>query len=211
MRELEFLPTWYHQTRRRRRIVMLLGWMTLVLVAGLGLWMFLIDRNVSAANSAVASLKHELDGSRSELVELEKLLELQRNLRKQKQVLQKVGMHVEGARLLATLDEAMSGSTALVELEYTTIEQPREMQPTAAATPAPNAERAVQMDRWLEVKLVCVAPSDVELADFYANLQSKPFFRSVRVTYTRDRPEQGHLMRQFEVLFSMDLNEPAGV
>lgn len=209
MRELEFLPTWYPQTRRRRRMVVLLGWMTFVLVGGLGLWMVLIDRNVRAAGSAVASLEHELDSSRSELVELNTLLELQKNLRKQKQVLQKVGMHVEGARLLSTLAEAMTGSTALVELEYSTLEQPREAQPALASTR--NGERAVQMDRWLEVKLVCVAPSDVELADFYANLQAKPFFRSVRVTYTRDRLEQGHLMRQFEVLFSMDLNEPAGV
>jgi hypothetical protein len=102
---------------------------------------------------------------------------------------------------------------ALLDLEYSTLEQPRQAQPTMAVAVggAATPERSVQMDRWLEVKLVCVAPSDVELADFYANLQAKPFFRSVRVTYTRDRPEQGHLMRQFEVLFSMDLNEPSGV
>lgn len=210
MRELEFLPGWYPQTRRRRRMVMLLGWMAVVLIVGLGLWITLIERNVRAANAAVIALDHELENSRTELDELERLLQLNKSLHKQEQVLQQVGMHVEGARLLATLAEAMSDSTVLLELDYTTMEQPRAVQPALALQ---NGKPAgpVQVDRWMEVKLVCVAPSDVELADFYANLQSKAFFRSVRVTYTRDRPEQGHLMRQFEVLFSMDLNEPAGV
>ena len=33
MRELEFLPQWYPQIRRRRRLVHLQAWLTLVLIA----------------------------------------------------------------------------------------------------------------------------------------------------------------------------------
>ena len=46
MREVEFLPAWYPQVRRRRRLVVLQAWMTLAVLIGLGAWMTLAGRNV---------------------------------------------------------------------------------------------------------------------------------------------------------------------
>jgi Tfp pilus assembly protein PilN len=212
VRELEFLPDWYAQTRRRRRVVILLGWLTAAIVVALGSWLVLMQSKVTGARAALVSVDHELGNSRSELVKLDELLELERQLQRQQQILNKVGMHVEGARLMTTLDEVIPAEMALVELDYKTMERVRELpqeKARAASIAAGGKAQDPPVDRWLEVKLVGVAPSDVDLANFLAKLTSKPFFSAVRMGYAKDRVESGHLMRQFEVQFSMDLKEPS--
>ena len=67
-----------------------------------------------------------------------------------------------------------------------------------------------QMDRRLKVKLVGVAPSDVDLANFLAGLTQVPFFEQVSIAYARDKVEAGHILREFEVSWSMGLNVPVG-
>ena len=57
MRELEFLPDWYPQTHRRRRLIVLQGWLTLIMVAGMGSWIVLQDRNNTLDERILARLR----------------------------------------------------------------------------------------------------------------------------------------------------------
>jgi len=217
VRELEFLPEWYPQTRRRRAMVMAQGWMLVALVVGLGLWTILSSRSVRKDQAQLAHLSGELSRSREELAQLDELLALEKQLAKQEQILAKVGSHVEAARLLATLDEVMPPEMALVSLSFETEDRVIPVAPAtgwrigraAAATPSQPPADPVY-DRRLKARLVGVAPSDVDLANFLAELQRKRFFESVAMTWSKDRSDQGHLMREFEVLFSMDLNDQGG-
>jgi len=206
VREVEFLPDWYPQIRRRRRIVTVQAWATVIVVAGLTLWMTLSRRSVSAAEAALSSIDGRLTQSRAELKEVEVLETLNRKLGEQAQVLAKVGPHVEAARLLATLDEVMPKSMALLEVSFITDEQrPATLADVRAAQ---EKDRAVQ--RRLNVKVGGVAPTDVEVAEFLTRLTARPFFEEVRMTRSKPRVDNGRLMREFEVLFSMDLNDTAG-
>ena len=49
MREIEFLPPWYAQFLRRRRTVFFQTWVSVGVTLGLGLWIFLADRNHRSA------------------------------------------------------------------------------------------------------------------------------------------------------------------
>ncbi len=69
---------------------------------------------------------------------------------------------------------------------------------------------AVVMDRNLRVRLQGVAPTDVELATFLTELNKVPFLEHVAPTYARDRREAGHVLREFELTFTINLNAPAG-
>jgi Fimbrial assembly protein (PilN) len=207
MREVEFLPTWYPQVRLRRRIVLLQAWMVLVVIAGLALWTTLAQRNVHQAQATLLRVDAQLAHSRNELKTLEELMTLGKKLGEQAQVLAKVGSHVEAARLLATLDEVMPKSTALLELSFLTEEKaPLTL---AAARAAQEKDRSVE--RKVNVKITGVAPTDVEVAEFLTRLTGKPFFEDVRMTGSKPRLDNGHVMREFEVSFSMNLNaEPTG-
>ena len=180
--------------------------MTLAVLIGLGAWMTLAGRNIREYQGRLSRIDRELTASRSELKIIEVLMAGRRELVAQSQVLAKIGSHAEAARLLATLDEAMPKSTALLELSLVT----EETHPVMT-----NGARAIQekergMDRRLNVKLTGVAPTDVEVAGFLDELTGKAFLEDVRMTGSKPRLEDGRVMREFEVYFSMNLNDPAG-
>ena len=207
MREVEFLPAWYPQVRRRRRFVMLQAWMTLVILGGLGAWLTFAGRNVREYEARLTRVDRELTASRSELKVIEELMTLRKDLVQKSQVLAKVGSHAEAARLLATLDEAMPKSTALLELSLITEETHTTVTSSGARA---NVQKEPVMDRRLNVKLTGVAPTDVEVASFLDKLTGKPFLDDVRMTGSKPRLDNGRIMREFEVYFSMNLNDPAG-
>jgi Tfp pilus assembly protein PilN len=207
VREVEFLPAWYPQVRRRRRFVILQAWMTLVVLGGLGTWLTFASRNVREYEARLARVDRELTASRSELKVIEELMTLRKDLVQKSQVLAKVGSHAEAARLLATLDEAMPKSTALLELSLITEETHTTVTSSGARA---NVPKEPVMDRRLNVKLTGVAPTDVEVASFLDKLTGKPFLDDVRMTGSKPRLDNGRVMREFEVYFSMNLNDPAG-
>jgi len=207
VREVEFLPAWYPQVRRRRRFVMLQAWMTLVILGGLGAWLTFAGRNVREYEARLTRVDRELTASRSELKVIEELMTLRKDLVQKSQVLAKVGSHAEAARLLATLDEAMPKSTALLELSLITEETHTTVTSSGARA---NVQKEPVMDRRLNVKLTGVAPTDVEVASFLDKLTGKPFLDDVRMTGSKPRLDNGRIMREFEVYFSMNLNDPAG-
>ena len=207
MREVEFLPAWYPQVRRRRRLVVLQGWTTLVVLGGLMSWLTFAGRNIRDGEARLGRVDHELSASRSELKVIEELMTLRKDLVQKSQVLAKVGSHAEAARLLATLDEAMPKSTALLELSLITEETHTTVTSSGARA---NVQKEPVMDRRLNVKLTGVAPTDVEVASFLDKLTGKPFLDDVRMTGSKPRLDNGRIMREFEVYFSMNLNDPAG-
>ena len=50
MRELEFLPDWYPRLRKRKSMVGVQGYATVILVTGLCTWGWLSGRNIQAAS-----------------------------------------------------------------------------------------------------------------------------------------------------------------
>ncbi len=107
MRELEFLPTWYGQLQSRRRMVVLQVWALLALAGGIALWMFLIDRNRRVAERSLEALRGQLVQTDSQLQQMERLEQLRRQWRQKAEVLAKLGLHVQSARLIAKLNEAL--------------------------------------------------------------------------------------------------------
>ncbi len=207
MREVEFLPGWYPQVRRRRRLVVLQGWLTLAVILAIGSWMTLAVRNIRALEARLVRVDRELNASRGELKTLEVLMTLGKKLGAQTQVLSKVGTHAEAARLLATLDEIMPRNTALLELSLLT----EEKQPVTLAGARAAQERDSGVERRLNVRVTGVAPTDVEVADFLTRLTGKSFLEDVRMTGSKPRLDNGRVMREFEVHFSMNLSDTAGV
>jgi Tfp pilus assembly protein PilN len=204
VRELEFLPDWYPKVRQRKRMVALQAWVTLILVCGLGLWMLLVQRNVHAREIELRSLRSDLTESEKDLHRLEDLLQLQRQLGQQDQIFAKIGRPVEATRLITTLDQMMPKDMALLDLNLDTEEPPR-----AAASPVYGRNgqplEPKREDPKLRFKLHGVAPTDVDVAEFIAKLTGKPFFKNVELTYTHERLADGHVMREFEIGFVMEL------
>jgi Tfp pilus assembly protein PilN len=206
VRELEFLPNWYPQLRLRRRVVLVMAWVTVAMIGAMTTWVALTQRSIHIRQARLVQIDAELQHSREELKDLELLVTSEKKLKERAQVLNKVGFHVEAARLLATLDEVMPKSASLLEVSFLT----EEKQPVTLVAAKAAQERDRVTDRRLNVRVSGVAPTDVEVADFLTKLTSKPFFDDVRMTGSKPRMESGHMMREFEVYFSMNLNDVTG-
>src|SRR4051794_13636286 len=187
MRELEFLPAWYPQLRRRRRLVVLQAWLTLVSATGFGLWFSLARGNVRANELHLASLDRDLSQTHSELRQLDELLDMKGQLQVQQEVMSKIGMHVEVTRMLAELDRLMPKEMSLLELKLQTTEQPRKLDTIAAVAQLKDQP----MDRQLQAHLWGVAPSDLDLANFYGKLGDVPFFHGIAIIESTDFVDSG--------------------
>lgn len=203
MRELEFLPDWYPRIFRRRRLVMLQAWMVLVLSLGLAGWQFLCGKNVQVARAELSTLNGDMTQTDMDLKKLDQLLELKRQWRLQDQIIGRLGAHVPSARLISALEAVMPSQMALLNLAVDTVELPR----TVAA---PNGKSEIVVDRKIKVRMLGVAPTDVDLANFMTRLTAERYFEQVSMTYAKERQERGHIMREFEVVFTVNLNIPGG-
>jgi Tfp pilus assembly protein PilN len=208
MREVEFLPSWYSQFLRRRRTVFFQTWMTIGVALGLSLWMFLADRNQRNAENVLDTLSSQIQQTSTQLQQMERLEMLRRQLRQQAEVLTKLGIHVEAGRLISKLAESTPPSVSLLLLNIDTDEIP--VQLSAAERASLKEGTRPPVDRRLRVRLQGVAPTDVELATFLTELNQASFLERPSLTYVKDRRESGHVLREFEVTFTINLNSPMG-
>jgi Tfp pilus assembly protein PilN len=193
VRELEFLPDWYPQTRRRRRMVILQAWLIVVLAIGMGSWVVRNDRynTLDERNLATQS---------AQLAEVDKLDSLRRQLRQQEEVVSRIGFAVDACKAVNALDERMPRQMALTGI---VLENEERADHSVLAARGPGGEP--QVDRRLRVRVQGVCPTDVDLANFMTQLSAVPFFDAVNNTYARERAENNRVMREFELTFSVNL------
>ena len=206
MREIDFLPPWYAQFLRRRRTVFFQTWVTMGVALGLGLWMFLAERNQRSAEGVLDTLSGQIQQTSTQLQQMERLEMLRRQLRQQAEVLTKLGIHVEAGRLITKLSDATPPSLSFLSLNIDTDEIPVQLSAAERATLKEGSKPPV--DRRLRVRLQGVAPTDLELATFLTDLNQTSFFERPALTYVKERRESGHVLREFEVTFSINLNSP---
>src|SRR5262249_42379572 len=155
--------SWYPALRRRKRLVVLHAWATLVVMAGLGLWMFLAHRNTTSREGDRDAIFWQLDQSRADLKGLTLQLGEKKKLEARQRLIAKLGTQVEVSGLLAKLDQIMPRKMSLIEANFDTIEQTRPVE--GAGDP-----KIQEVTRKLLVKVSGVTPSDADWAGVLAKL-----------------------------------------
>jgi Tfp pilus assembly protein PilN len=199
MHDLEFLPDWYPQTRRRRRLVLLQGWLTLVVLFGLGAWVLLAERNIAVAEDSLRALKGQLSQTDAQLAEMDKLDVMRKQLSQQNQIISRIGNYVEACSMVHRIDALMPRQMSLTGVR---LENEEKVDNSAAS--ALKGDQAI--DRRLKVTIQGVCPTDVDLANFMTQLAAEKYFDQVNITYAREKSENNHVMREFEITFSINLN-----
>jgi Tfp pilus assembly protein PilN len=204
MREPDFVPRWYPQLRNRQRNLIIEIWVIALLGGALYLWGWQSRLHLGQQQAEITSLDSRLGQTSVQLEKLKDMLDTQRKLKEQEQVVDRLGPYVPTARLIDVLDEAMPSSMALLDLQEDTQETPVVK---SASTDAPGGGGAVSptVDRKVKMTVTAVAPSDVELAAFLANLSKESNLSDISMTYARDFSQDGHIMREFAVTFDIDL------
>jgi Tfp pilus assembly protein PilN len=207
VREPDFIPRWYPRLRARRHMLIVEIWCIALLGGALYLWAWQSRMHIQQQRSDVAALDSKLGSTSIQLEKLKAMLDQQRKLKEQAQVVDRLGPYVPAARLIDVLNEAMPPSMALLDLQQETQETPLTKAPgDAAATASPASGSAGPgVDRKVKLTVTAVAPSDADLANFMTKLSAEPNLADVSMAYARDRTENGHAMREFAVTFDIDL------
>jgi hypothetical protein len=190
--EPEFLPAWYPKARRRRRWLLIQAWSSVGLIAVLGICFLLSSRNVWRGKVMVNQLNHEMDQANDELVRLTNLVKLHDRLIKQEQVMRRIGVFVEPTRALKLVE------TASFE------------QVDGAAPSVKDGAKAPPVVRTMQARIHGVAPTDIDIGNFVQSLNAITFVEAVTLSYSRERMEKGHVMREFEVSFAINLTQQEG-
>jgi hypothetical protein len=204
MRELEFLPAWYPQTRRRRRLVVIQAWLTVATGCALALWVALSHRNIMHAELSLVDLQEQLNQSQVQLRQMNELKAQRDQLLKQQLILSKLGLQVEPSRILRMLETLMPRDMALLHIQ---LEAEEHSDPAALQTRLMPAGD-LPIDRHLHVRIQGVAPNDSDVSNFTTQLIAVPFFEDVAISYARERSDNGRVLREFEVTFAINLNMP---
>jgi Tfp pilus assembly protein PilN len=208
MREIDFLPEWYPRIQNRYRAVVAQAWVTLVIVAMLGGYAIFKRWQLHGARLVTAQCQAQISLSQMQLAQLAEKLKYQAELKKQDEIVARLGLDVDATRLLRALQDAMTPEMALTDVSMETIEQARPV----TVIPARNAPLPAQseVDRRLKVTVNGVSPSDIQVATLIENLGKIGCFENVAFSNLQDRRSRdGHLMREFEVTFDLNLNPPA--
>jgi hypothetical protein len=99
-----------------------------------------------------------------------------------------------------TIDSLMPRQMSLTGF---TIENEEKVDNSAMQQAKGGSETVV--DRRLKVKLQGVCPTDVDLANFMTQLNTVPFFEQVNISYSREKSDNAHVMREFEASFFVGL------
>jgi Tfp pilus assembly protein PilN len=199
MRELEFLPGWYPLLRKRRRILLVEAWLSVVIFLALCLWLVLSAHNVIAKESLLHQRQQQLDQSNAELQKLAELESLKKQMSEQARLMAQLGPNVPMGRLMDTIEQVLPREMALQDVTV-------EYQKLARTGPLP-AHPVTEADPQYQVEIHGVAPNDVELGNFMTRLaQTIPHWvgGSMREADTR---QNGHLLRDFTFSFSIKLND----
>jgi Tfp pilus assembly protein PilN len=202
MRELEFLPEWYPLTRQRRRIVILQGWLILTLTAGMATYLAVNERNIKIDTDSRVTLQAQLEQTNAQLAEMDKLDSMRRQLKQQEQVVSRLGFYVYASKAIETLDALMPKQMSLTGVQLDN----EEKVDNSAVQQAKGSGEPPAVDRRLKIRMQGVCPTDADLSIFLNQLSTVPFFEQVAVTYLREKSDANHVMREFEVSFSLSLN-----
>jgi hypothetical protein len=203
MRELEFLPTWYPNLRRKRRVIVFEAWLALGIFACLGVWLILSAHSVIAQESLLTVRQQQLTQSNYDLQKLAELQSLKLQMSEQAKLMARLGPNVPMARLMDTIEQQLPKGIALRDV---TVEFQKGLKPQTARNGAVTSEPQPSY----VVNIHGVSPSDVELGDFMTRLaKTIPHWVGGAMGET-DAHEEGHLLRDFNFSFSMRLNEGEG-
>jgi hypothetical protein len=208
MREIEFVPEWYAATHRRKRLVRLQLLVTIVMAAALATWGYVNSQTVVAAEDRLFLRQQQLAESENRVRERQEQQKWREQLQTQERVDSSLGLNIESSRLLALIDTSMPKFASLLELSIETDEKARSLAQHAAARK--TAAASPNLDRRITVNLKGVAPTNGDIATLYENLSATGFCEDLRLNYAKDRLDGNHIMREFVIQFSINLNADGG-
>ncbi len=208
MREIEFVPPWYTATHRKRKLLKLQLYCTVVVGLALATWSISNAQQFDKSLVTLDIRKDQLATSAFRVRERQEQDQLRAQYQLQQQVGASLGLNVESARIVQLIDSMMPKQMSLLELNLETSERPVSFSQRAAAVKTGAVRR--EMERTLNVRIKGVAPTNEDIASLLEGLGTVGFVDDRKLEYVKDRVDGDYLMHEFAIAFSINLDAAGG-
>ena len=207
--QLSFLPDDYLERKAQRRTNVICAALFLVVTVAIGGAFALSDKALKEARDRNADASVKYSEAARPIQQFQQLQEKQRTMAHQAELTSSLLEKVPRSFLLAELTNSMPPGVSLLEMKLesrrravpappvkSAFEQKREESMGAVKeTPAPPPVR--QYD--VEVKLIGMATTDVQVATFISKLNGSPMLKDVNLVISDEFSAQDEKLRKFEI------------
>lgn len=207
MKEIDFIPSWYHENRRRR------GWYfrryvtILVLTAVWMLGNLIAGGIISNAYGDLDSLRSSYEKGLQKIDQARKLEARLGELTRQKQMLQHLCPRTEVSPILAELSSRIGERVVLTDLSLiqTSLEDLDSPKQTGSAAvkvksgQARSDKSAFESDTVLKVVLAGMAADGGEVAALISRLEESEYFARVVPVFSRNQSRFDTTVTEFEI------------
>ncbi|MBN1846392.1 MAG: PilN domain-containing protein [Sedimentisphaerales bacterium] len=219
MKKVDFLPEDYIEKKAQQRANIICLALFLVVLAGVGCGFAITEQRQGRIDARVRDVTEKMQKASEALKQLE-VLEGKRMEMIQKATISASLMEpVPRSLLLATATNDLPAGVSLTEFKLVSKEikaQPtytkgksarsrnKKAAPAAAAGPS-DAKQAVEPLQWdTTIEITGLAPTDMQVAEFIANLDRSPLFRQVNLLYSEEHEVEEEMVRQFKLDLLLD-------
>ncbi len=224
MTTTSFLPEDYLDQRAERRTNMVSLTLFGVVMVSVFAAFLVTNRQWSKVRSAQASINRQYQDAASQIERLNELEQQKDQMLNKARLAAALVERVPRSILLAELVNRMPPNMGLLELELksekvkakSTIGAPSKGTGSLGKGKAPKRAKTrndveevkevkIEAPRYqVTVNLVGVAPTDVEVSRYMAELNAHPLLQNVSLEYSEERKFEGDKMRQFEIRMSLN-------
>ena len=199
----DFLPERIRSRRTRRQALRRQVVLMAVCVAGLAALAIVNQGRVQMAQAHLRSLMDKTANVERQLAERAKLEAQQADLLVKQRIDDELGSRVNALEIMAELERILPRSIFLTSLNVEAVETKVPVSPAGDKTQPKRKDKGREQARDMTVKRVRleftgVAPGDVDIANFIAQLSAGRLFEDVSMVYARNSDFRGQSAREFQ-------------
>jgi Tfp pilus assembly protein PilN len=213
MQVINFVPQDYIKRKRARKANMLCGMLAAVVVVALGIALMLTGATGDEIEQMQSTAQSRLSEAAADVARWKKMQSDRQALLERAERSAELMNPLPHSRIVAEVVSALPSSSALTEL-HVLDQKVRVIE--AAAPPAGAAGRRGRQPAQVvrervetRLRVIGIAPTDVEVARVMAGLSGSALFEKVELAYSEDQVVSGRAVRKFEV--SMQLRGNAAM
>ena len=202
MQALNFVPQDYIKRKRARKANLLCAILAATVVVAMSMALLVVGSGSGEMADLEKSMNQRLAEAASDIARWKMLQDSRRALLERAEQTAQLMNPLPHSRVIAEVVQAVPPTAALTELHM----MDQKVKVVEAAAPAKKAagrrKKAAQVVKEkteTRLRLIGVAPTDVEVARTIAALSSSPLLEKVELAYSEDTSTGGQMVRRFEV------------
>ena len=202
MNHVDFLPETIRIKRELRSRIVREGYLLLALIGTVALlgtvrqgWIGEAEAQLSLVERRVANIQLQLE-NRSELERMEANLMIRRRIKED------LGSRANALDVMSELENIMPRTIVLKEMQLETMSVPVRIieanQDATAQVASSNRAKKFTIEKRLRLTVTGLSPTDVDVANFIAQMSASPCFEDVNMGYTRNVEYRERRAREFQ-------------